>query len=66
MEDGGAGIPEAERERILQRGVRRDEQAAGQGIGLAVVADIVAAYGGRLAVKSGTTGGACFEVRLPV
>ncbi len=66
VEDGGAGIPEAERERILQRGVRRDEQAAGQGIGLAVVADIVAAYGGRLAVKSGTTGGACFEVRLPV
>lgn len=65
IENDGEGIPAAERSRILQRGVRRDEQSPGQGIGLAVVADIVAAYGGTLAIDTSSLGGACFDIRLP-
>ncbi|HVK99211.1 MAG TPA: ATP-binding protein [Dongiaceae bacterium] len=66
VEDSGGGIAPEDREAILQRGVRRDEQAPGQGIGLAVVADIVSAYGGELEIDRSTTlGGACFRIRLP-
>ena len=66
VEDDGKGVPEAERDRILQRGVRRDEQAPGQGIGLAVVVDIVAAYGGELTIGTSTLGGASFRIQLPL
>lgn len=65
IEDNGGGIPLADRQAILQRGVRRDEQAPGQGIGLAVVADIVSAYGGELEIDQSLLGGACFRIRLP-
>lgn len=65
VENDGQAIPPHERERILQRGVRRDEQSPGQGIGLAVVADIVAAYGGTIRIDTSTLGGARFEVQLP-
>lgn len=65
VEDDGSGIPDAERSRILQRGVRRDEQAPGQGIGLAVVQDIVSAYGGKLRISDSSLGGAGFAVLLP-
>lgn len=64
VENDGQDIPAEERNRMLQRGVRRDEQSPGQGIGLAVVADIVAAYGGTLAITTSPLGGALFEVRL--
>lgn len=50
---------------MLLRGVRRDEQSPGQGIGLAVVADIVAAYGGTLNIATSALGGALFELHLP-
>lgn len=65
VENDGPDIPAGERERMLQRGVRRDEQSPGQGIGLAVVKDIVAAYGGTLGVGSSALGGPVFEIRLP-
>src|SRR5690606_21215313 len=65
VENDGQDIPAEERSRMMQRGVRRDEQSPGQGIGLAVVADIVAAYGGTLAIATSPLGGALFEVRLP-
>lgn len=65
IEDSGSGIAPEDRQAILLRGVRRDEQAPGQGIGLAVVADIVSAYGGELEIDQSTQGGACFRIRLP-
>lgn len=65
IEDNGEGVPQDQRMHILQRGVRRDEQSPGQGIGLAVVADIVSAYGGKLDVLSAAEGGARFEIQLP-
>jgi len=65
VEDDGPGIPEAERGAIVGRRVRGDTRTEGQGIGLAVVADIVASYGGALDIDSGPLGGARVSVRLP-
>jgi two-component system sensor histidine kinase PhoQ len=44
IEDDGDGLAEDEIEQILNRGTRLDEATEGQGIGLAVVADIVESY----------------------
>jgi two-component system sensor histidine kinase PhoQ len=64
VEDDGPGIdPERGRE-LLRRGVRADESVPGHGIGLAVVRDIVAAYGGEVAIGRATLGGAKVVVQL--
>jgi len=65
IEDDGPGIPEADRPRVLQRGVRADETVPGHGIGLAMVRDTVELYGGRLDVDASPLGGARFTLRLP-
>lgn len=66
VEDDGAGIAPADRERVLSRGVRVDERSPGHGLGLAMVSDTVALYGGELTLGTAATlGGARFEVRLP-
>jgi two-component system sensor histidine kinase PhoQ len=44
IEDDGDGLAAGEIEQILNRGTRLDEATEGQGIGLAVVADIVESY----------------------
>jgi two-component system sensor histidine kinase PhoQ len=66
VEDDGPGIPPADIERILQRGTRADQSAPGQGIGLAVVASIVQAYGGEIEIGRSALGGAGITIRLPV
>jgi two-component system sensor histidine kinase PhoQ len=66
VEDDGPGIAAADRARVLQRGVRADEQRPGHGLGLAMVNDTVAAYGGELRIDaSPELGGARVEVLLP-
>lgn len=65
IEDDGAGIAEADRQRVLERGVRVDESVDGQGIGLAAAREVAAAYGGTLEIDAGTLGGARVRVRLP-
>jgi two-component system sensor histidine kinase PhoQ len=65
IEDDGRGIPPAERQRVLERGVRADESVAGQGIGLAVAREIAAAYSGTLEIGGGRLGGARVTLRLP-
>ena len=64
VEDDGPGVPAAQRERILQRGERLDRQHPGQGIGLAVVEDIVESYGARLALDDSALGGAAFRIHF--
>ncbi|WP_459705816.1 ATP-binding protein [Stutzerimonas marianensis] len=66
IEDDGPGVPVAQRARIVRRGERLDVQHAGQGIGLAVVKDILDSYGGELRLDDSSLGGAAFHVRLPV
>ena len=57
VEDDGAGLAAALRERVLQRGVRADEAAPGSGIGLAIVRDLAEVYGGRITLDASPLGG---------
>ena len=65
IEDDGVGIPLALRDVLLKRGARLDTQQVGQGIGLAVVSDIVKSYGGKIRIANSTLGGAKFILVFP-
>ena len=65
VEDDGPGVAEDQKEKVLERGGRADEQVHGHGIGLAVVSDIVAAYGGALTIERSSMGGALFVIEFP-
>jgi len=64
VEDNGKGIPEEKQEYVLQRGARADTLVQGQGIGLAVVTDIVDSYGGQVEVGRSDLGGAKLTILL--
>ena len=57
IEDDGEGLANAEIEQILSRGTRLDQATEGQGIGLAVVADIVESYNIDLEFRAAESGG---------
>jgi signal transduction histidine kinase len=57
VEDDGPGIAPAERTRMLERGARLDERGDGAGLGLAIVQDVLNAYGWRLALAGSELGG---------
>jgi two-component system sensor histidine kinase PhoQ len=65
IEDDGPGIPKDKREQLLERGTRLDSYKEGQGIGMAVVADLVSAYQGQLEVKQSDLGGAKLTFIFP-
>lgn len=65
VEDDGPGIPVNQREEVLGRGRRLDEIESGQGIGLAVVAELVSLYQGRLNFEDSMLGGAKVRVWFP-
>jgi PAS domain S-box-containing protein len=60
VEDDGPGIPEGERERVLESGYSTTDD--GTGLGLSIAAEIVDAHGWDLAVTTGDDGGARVEV----
>ncbi len=65
VDDDGPGIPESQRQHILERGGRIDEQAPGHGLGLAIVRELVADhYAGELLVGDSPSGGARLTVIL--
>ena len=60
VEDTGPGVPEAELGRLFERFARIDgsrHQAGGAGLGLAIVAAVAAAHGGRVTARNGSDGG---------
>jgi signal transduction histidine kinase len=69
VEDDGAGIPLADRERVLERFVRLDEGRArdigGSGLGLAVANDVAAAHGGIVTIADSQLGGAQVTITVP-
>ena len=64
--DDGRGIPESLRKHVLSRGRRLDEMESGQGIGLAVVAELVRLYQGQLELGESEWSGALITLRIPV
>jgi signal transduction histidine kinase len=50
---------------VLTRGVRLDEATPGSGLGLAIVADLVAMYGGTVALDTAALGGLQVTLSLP-
>lgn len=66
IEDDGPGIPKNKRKLLLERGTRLDSYKDGQGIGLAVVADLVSAYQGQLEVNQSDLGGAKLTLIFPI
>lgn len=67
VSDEGPGIPAEEQPRVFERFYRGQGAAGtpGSGVGLAVVAAIVSAHGGRVALESAPGRGTTFEVVLP-
>ena len=57
IEDDGAGLRTQQIETILTRGLRLDQTQEGQGIGLAVVHEIVKAYDIRMEFATSSLGG---------
>ena len=51
IDDDGPGLATDRREEALRRGRRLDESKPGSGLGLSIVADLAAAYGGRLRLE---------------
>ncbi len=71
IDDDGRGVPAAEREHVFERFVRIDDgrtrAAGGSGLGLALVASIVADHGGTVFCDvSPSLGGARFVIELPI
>lgn len=69
VDDDGPGIAPADRERVFDRFVRLDaaraRDAGGSGLGMAIVAELVAAHGGGVAIEDAPLGGARIALRLP-
>lgn len=65
VEDNGVGIDESQRDTITQRGARLDTQEHGQGIGMAVVVDIVKGYSGSITIDDSDLLGAKFTASFP-
>ena len=65
VDDDGRGLSEAERAQVARRGQRLDESKPGSGLGLSIVVDLAALYGGSLSLGSAPTGGLRAELVLP-
>lgn len=65
IDDDGKGIAETERDHVLKRGVRADEQVPGTGLGLAITADLARMYGGDLVLAKSSLGGLQASLTLP-
>jgi signal transduction histidine kinase len=68
VDDGGDGVPTADRERIFERfatGSTARGSSSGTGLGLALVAETVRAHGGAVWCTDRPGGGARFVVTLP-
>jgi len=67
VEDDGAGVPAADRERVFERFTRldsaRDRDSGGTGLGLAIARESARALGGDVVLKE--SAGGCFALILP-
>jgi two-component system, OmpR family, sensor kinase len=70
VSDRGPGLDDADTERVFERFFRADasrsRQAGGSGLGLSIVAGLVAAHGGSVTAANRDGGGARFVMSLPL
>ena len=67
IEDDGPGCPDADLERIAERGVCHDKARAGHRLGLAIVRNIVSSYGSELSLgRSSPLDGMLVSVSTPI
>lgn len=65
VDDDGPGLAAEQREAVLARGVRADEQVPGTGLGLAIVSDMAQLYDGAIALDISPLGGLRVRLTLP-
>jgi signal transduction histidine kinase len=65
VDDDGRGLSADERAQVSRRGQRLDESKPGSGLGLSIVSDLVALYGGNLTLSDAPIGGLRAELKLP-
>jgi signal transduction histidine kinase len=65
VDDDGRGLSQAQRAQVARRGQRLDESKPGSGLGLSIVVDLAALYGGSLSLGSAPIGGLRAELVLP-
>src|SRR5207237_10536501 len=65
VDDDGRGLSAAERAQVSRRGQRLDESKPGSGLGLSIVVDLAALYGGSLTLGTASIGGLRAELVLP-
>jgi signal transduction histidine kinase len=65
VDDDGRGLSAAERAQVSRRGQRLDESKPGSGLGLSIVVDLAALYGGSLVLGDAPIGGLRAELVLP-
>lgn len=65
VDDDGPGLTPAERAQVAHRGKRLDESKPGSGLGLSIVVELAALYGGNLTLGSAPIGGLRAELVLP-
>ena len=65
VDDDGRGLSAEERAKVSRRGQRLDESKPGSGLGLSIVVDLAALYGGNLSLGNAPIGGLRAELVLP-
>jgi signal transduction histidine kinase len=66
VDDDGPGLSPSQREQVqARRGNRLDETKPGSGLGLSIVGDLAALYGGALTLGTAPIGGLRAELVLP-
>jgi signal transduction histidine kinase len=65
IDDDGSGLADAQRDAVLRRGVRADQQVPGSGLGLSIVDDLARLYGGQIELGVSPLGGLRAVLILP-
>jgi signal transduction histidine kinase len=65
IDDDGPGLDAAQRQAVLERGVRADERVPGSGLGLDIARELAQLYHGELVLAPSPLGGLRATLRLP-
>jgi signal transduction histidine kinase len=65
VDDDGPGLKPEQRATALKRGQRLDESKPGSGLGLNIVSETVAMYGGKIELSDAELGGLRVILKLP-